>query len=309
MVDEALARRVADVRAFNRFYTLRIGLLGEGLHDSPFSLTEVRVLYEIAERTGLTAATLARELRFDPAYLSRMIKKFKAAGLIDRRPAESDRRERVLTLTKAGRDVIDPLIAASNGQVAEMLSAFDTPRQETLIAAMRSIREILEPENAAAGPWLIRPHRPGDIGWIVHRHGVLYSRDYGWNVNFEGFVAEIAGKFVQSHDASREHCWIAERHGDIVGSVFLMRQDDQTAKLRLLYVEPTARGLGVGRRLVEQCMHFARSAGYRRVVLWTNDGLTSARRIYEAVGFRLVAEEAHSMFGPPMVGQDWELEL
>ncbi len=190
-----------------------------------------------------------------------------------------------------------------------MLSAFDTPRQETLIAAMRSIREILEPENAAAEPWLIRPHRPGDIGWIVHRHGVLYSRDYGWNANFEGFVAEIAGKFAQSHDASREHCWIAERHGDIIGSVFLMRQDDQTAKLRLLYVEPAARGLGVGRRLVEQCLHFARSAGYRRIVLWTNDGLTSARRIYEAAGFRLVAEEAHSMFGPPMVGQDWELEL
>jgi DNA-binding MarR family transcriptional regulator/predicted N-acetyltransferase YhbS len=309
MVDEALARRVADVRAFNRFYTLRIGLLGEGLHDSPFSLTEVRVLYEIAERTGLTAATLARELRFDPAYLSRMIKKFKAAGLIDRRPAESDRRERVLTLTKAGRDVIDPLIAASNGQVAEMLSAFDAPRQETLIAAMRSIREILELESAAAEPWLIRPPRPGDIGWIVHRHGVLYSRDYGWNANFEGFVAEIAGKFAQSHDASREHCWIAERHGDIIGSVFLMRQDDQVAKLRLLYVEPAARGLGVGRRLVEQCLHFARSAGYRRIVLWTNDSLTSARRIYEAAGFRLVAEEPHCMFGPPMVGQDWELEL
>jgi DNA-binding MarR family transcriptional regulator/ribosomal protein S18 acetylase RimI-like enzyme len=309
MVDEALARRVADVRAFNRLYTLRIGLLGDGLHDSPFSLTEVRVLYEIAERTGLTAATLARELRIDPAYLSRMIKKFKAAGLIDRRPAESDRREWVLTLTKAGRDVIDPLIAASNGQVAEMLSAFDAPCQETLIAAMRSIREILEPENAAAEPWMIRPHRPGDIGWIVHRHGVLYSRDYGWNANFEGFVAEIAGKFAQSHDASREHCWIAERHGDIIGSVFLMRQDDQVAKLRLLYVEPAARGLGVGRRLVEQCLHFARSTGYRRVVLWTNDGLTSARRIYEAAGFQLVAEEPHSMFGPPMVGQDWELGL
>jgi DNA-binding MarR family transcriptional regulator/predicted N-acetyltransferase YhbS len=269
----------------------------------------VRVLYEIAERAGLTAATLARELRFDPAYLSRMIKKFKAAGLIDRRPAESDRRERVLTLTEAGRDVINRLIAASNGQVAEMLSAFDTPRQETLIAAMRSIREILEPESAAAEPWLIRPHRPGDIGWIVHRHGVLYSRAYGWNANFEGFVAEIAGKFAQSHDASREHCWIAERRGEIIGSVFVMRQDDQTAKLRLLYVEPAARGLGVGRRLVEQCLHFAGSAGYRRVVLWTNDCLTSARRIYEAAGFRLVAEKRHCMFGPPMVGQDWELKL
>jgi DNA-binding MarR family transcriptional regulator/GNAT superfamily N-acetyltransferase len=309
MIDEALAARVAEVRGFNRFYTLRIGVLGEGLHDSPFSLTEVRVLYEIAERDGLTAATLARELRFDPAYLSRMIKKFKAAGLINRRPAVEDRRERVLTLTEAGWDVIDPLIAASNGQVADMLSSFDKSRQETLLTAMRSIKEILEPESEMGEPWLIRSHRPGDIGWIIHRHGVLYSRDYGWNSNFEGFVAEIAGKFAQSHDANREHCWIAERRGEIIGSVFLMRQDDEVAKLRLLYVEPTARGLGVGRRLVEQCLHFARSAGYRRIVLWTNDVLTSARRIYEAAGFQLTAEEPHRMFGPPMVGQTWELEL
>jgi DNA-binding MarR family transcriptional regulator/predicted N-acetyltransferase YhbS len=264
---------------------------------------------ENPEREGLTAAALARGLRFDPAYLSRMIKKFKAAALIDRRPGMQDRRERVLALTEAGWDVIDPLIAASNSQVAEMLSSFDESRQETLLAAMRSIKEILEPESGIGEPWLIRPHRPGDIGWIVHRHGVLYSRDYGWNSNFEGFVAEIAGKFAQSHDPNREHCWIAERRGEIIGSVFLMRQDDKVAKLRLLYVEPAARRMGVGRRLVEQCLHFARSASYRRIVLWTNDVLTSARRIYEAAGFQLIAEEPHRMFGPPMVGQTWELEL
>jgi len=304
-----LAARVAAVRAFNRFYTLRIGVLGEGLHDSPFSLTEVRVLYEIAERDGLTAATLARELRFDPAYLSRMVKKFRAAGLIDTRSGMQDRRERVLTMTEAGRAVIDPLIAASNAQMAEMLSALDEPRQRTLLAAMRSIEETLEPASGAGQPWLIRPHRPVDIGWIVHRHGVLYTRDYGWDASFEGFVAEIAGKFAQSHDIRREHCWIAERRGEIIGSVFLMRQDDEVAKLKLLYVEPAARGLGVGHRLVEQCLHFARDAGYRRIVLWINDVLTSARRIYEAVGFRLTAEEPHRMFGPPMVGQTWELEL
>jgi GNAT superfamily N-acetyltransferase len=214
-----------------------------------------------------------------------------------------------LTLTEAGRDVIGPLIAASNGQVAEMLSSFDESRQETLLAAMCSIKGILEPESGTGEPWLMRSHRPGDIGWIIHRHGVLYSRDYGWNSSFEGFVAEIAGKFSQSHDPNREHCWIAERRSEIIGSVFLMRQDDEVAKLRLLYVEPTARGLGVGRRLVEQCLHFGRDAGYRRIVLWTNDVLISARRIYEAAGFRLTAEEPHHMFGPPMVGQTWELEL
>jgi DNA-binding MarR family transcriptional regulator/predicted GNAT family acetyltransferase len=302
------AECIAAVRAFNRFYTLRIGVLGEGLLDSPYSLTEVRVLYELAARDGVTAAALARDLRLDPAYLSRIAKRFRAEGLIDARPSPQDRRERALHVTAAGRAVLEPLIAASDRRTGEMLAAYDEPRRRELLAAMRRIETIMG-EGQESAPWLMRGLRPGDIGWIIRRHGVLYTGDYGWNAEFEGFVAEIAGAFVKSHDPRRESAWVAERDGEIVGSVFVMRADDHTAKLRLLYVEPTARGLGIGRRLVEQCLNFARDAGYTRMTLWTNHTLTSARRIYEAAGFKLTAEEPHDMFGPPLVGQTWEKDI
>lgn len=306
---DALGARILRVRAFNRFYTSRIGVLADGLHDGPFSLTEVRVMYEIAERSGVTAATLARDLRLDPAYLSRIIKKFRAGRLIDATPDHRDRREKALSLTPAGREALAPLVAASNRQVGEMLSAFDEPRQRALVAAMDTLESILDDDGRGDEPWLIRSHRPGDIGWIVHRHGVLYTRDHGFNGYFEGFVAEIAGKFGQEHDPVREHFWIAERRGEIVGSVMLVRQDDRVAKLRLLYVEPDARGLGIGRRLLAQSLRFARDARYAEVTLWTNDILRSARKLYEAAGFKLVDEKPHRMFGPPMVGQTWTLTL
>lgn len=311
---DELAARITRVRAFNRFYTSRIGVLAEGLHDGPFSLTEVRVMYEIAERRGVTAAALARDLRLDPAYLSRIVKKFRAAKLIEAAPDLRDRRERTLSLTDAGREALAPLVAASNRQMGGMLSAFDESRQLALVAAMDTLEEILGDDGRNRGgrgaePWLIRSHRPGDIGWIVHRHGVLYTRDHGFNGFFEGFVAEIAGKFGQEHDPAREHLWVAERRGEIVGSVMLVRQDDRVAKLRLLYVEPDARGSGIGRRLLAQCLRFARDARYAEVTLWTNDVLRSARKLYEGAGFRLVDENPHRMFGPPMVGQTWTLTL
>jgi DNA-binding MarR family transcriptional regulator/GNAT superfamily N-acetyltransferase len=303
------ADQIAQVRRFSRFYTRQIGLLEEGLLNSEFSLTEVRVLYELAYRVGLTAADLARELALDTGYLSRILKRFEARGLIERSPAQEDGRQMVLALTDAGRAVFAPLDQASANQVAVMLAKLTAGDRQLLVRALRTVERLLGDSPEPRVPYILRPHQPGDIGWIAHRQGLLYAQEYGWDETFEALVAEIAAAFVKTYDPKRERCWIAERENEIVGSVFLVRQSDEIAKLRLLYVEPSARGLGIGRRLVDECIGFARAKGYKTLTLWTNDVLVSALNIYKAAGFRLVKEEEHHSFGKDLVGQNWDLDL
>jgi DNA-binding MarR family transcriptional regulator/GNAT superfamily N-acetyltransferase len=309
MTAGSLGDPVETVRAFNRFYTRQIGLLDEGLLRSEFSLTEVRVLYELAHRDGSTAAELGRDLHLDAGYLSRILKKLGNRRFIARTRSRDDARRSVLALTRAGREAFEPLNRASYDQIAGMIGQLPAGDQEKLVKAMRRVQELLGGKPKPEVSYVLRPHRSGDIGWITHRQGILYAQEYGWDETFEALVAEIAAAFVKNFDPRRERCWIAEREGEIVGSVFLMRQSDEIGKLRLLYVEPAARGLGIGRRLVKECIRFAGTKGYKTLTLWTNDVLVSARRIYEAAGFRLVAEERHTSFGKHLVGQSWELDL
>lgn len=301
--------RIAEIRRFNRFYTCQIGALQEGLLKSPYSLTESRVLYELAHRDGLTAAGLAKDLELDAGYLSRMLRGFERQGLVTRSPSPGDARQMLLSLTPAGRSAFGELNARSHDEIAALLAAIPEADQRRLMEAMRTIEEILGSHPADPEPYVLRPHRPGDMGWVIHRQAVLYALEYGWDEHFEALVAEIAAKFVQNLDPRRERCWIAEKDGEVVGSVFLVGESDEVAKLRMLYVEPGARGLGIGRRLVEECIRFARLAGYRKITLWTNDVLVAARRIYEAAGFRLAGEERHHSFGHDLVAQTWERDL
>lgn len=298
---------IAAVRRFNRFYTRQVGALREGLLDSRFTLTETRVLYELAHRDDLTASDLARDLGLDPGYLSRILARFESDGLLARAPSEADRRRAVLHLTEAGQAAFAPLNAGAREEVAAWLGGLAEPAQAELVAAMGRIETLLEPVTAR--PYVIRPPCAGDIGWVVCRHGALYAAEYGFDSRFEALVATVAGAFLAKHDPARERCWIAERDGVNLGSIFLVRADDELAKLRLLLVEPTARGQGIGRRLVDECLAFARAAGYRRITLWTNDVLVAARRIYQQAGFQLVRSEPHRMFGPAIVGEDWDLTL
>jgi DNA-binding MarR family transcriptional regulator/GNAT superfamily N-acetyltransferase len=303
---------VQTVRRFNRFYTKQIGVLNDGLLQSPFSLAEVRVLYEVAHRERPTAVQLANELALDDGYLSRILRTFRKRGLIARTPAETDRRQRLLALTPRGRSVFASLNARSDNQVATMLRELSPSDQDRLVDAMRTIESLLLRDGSAPAdraPYLLRQHRPGDMGWVVYRHGVLYSQEYGWDERFEALVAGIVAQFIEQFDPKRERCWIAEKDGDNVGSVFLVKHTTAVAKLRLLLVEPTARGLGIGQRLVDECVRFARQAGYRKITLWTNSVLHAARRIYERTGFVLVKEEPHRHFGEGLVGQTWDLRL
>ncbi|MCP9230475.1 helix-turn-helix domain-containing GNAT family N-acetyltransferase [Mesorhizobium sp. LMG 17147] len=301
--------RIDAVRAFNRFYTRQIGLLEEGLLKSDFSLTEARVLYELAHRDGLTATDLGRDLGLDAGYLSRLLKKFEERDLVERATIEADARRSSIALTKAGRQAFAPLNQGSHEQVATLLERLSAAEQDRLVRAMQTVQRLLGGSAEPKIPYMLRSLQVGDIGWIIHRQGLLYAQEYGWDETYEALVAEILGAFVKSFDPKWEHSWIAEREGEVVGSVFVVHQSDAVAKLRLLYVEPSARGLGIGRRLVEECIGFARTKGYRTLTLWTNDVLTSARRIYEAAGFKLTDEERHHSFGKDLVGQNWNLEL
>ncbi len=309
MTPRELEQTIAAVRRFNRFYTRRIGVLEEGHLRSPFSLAEVRVLYELAHRDPPAASDLARELELDPGYLSRIVRRLERRGLIDRRAAEDDGRRTLLTLTPRGRDTFTTLDARASEHVAGMLGHLTPSDRRRLAGAMRAIEHLLGEHPEPNTPYLLRPHQPGDLGWVVHRHGVLYAHEYGWNEEFEALVARIVADFVAHYDPKRERCWIAERDGEIVGSVFLVKQAKTIAKLRLLYVEPEARGLGIGSRLVSECIRFARQAGYRKITLWTNSVLVAARRIYERAGFRRVHEEPHHSFGHDLVAETWELAL
>jgi DNA-binding MarR family transcriptional regulator/N-acetylglutamate synthase-like GNAT family acetyltransferase len=300
--------RVAAVRHFNRFYTQRIGVLHEGLLASPYSLAEVRVLYELAHRTRLTARDLAHELALDSGYLSRILRTFEKRGLVRRETASEDARRRPLSLTPAGRRTFAPLDRASQKEVAAMLASLSASDQARIAGSMQTIEHLLAP-SAAEAPFVLRTHRPGDMGWVIQAHGELYWREYGWDERFEALVAHIAAEFIEKFDPQRERCWIAERDGERVGSVFLVRKSTTVAKLRLLIVDPKARGLGLGKHLVAECVRFARACGYRRVTLWTQENLLAARHIYEQAGFTRSTKESHAMFGVPLIGETWDLDL
>lgn len=309
MNDNAFAEQVEAVRRFNRFYTKQIGVLREGLLDSPFSLTEARVIYELAQHEETTATELSTELGLDPGYLSRLLQGFKKQGLISKRPSKVDGRRNLLSLTKHGEVAFATINNRSRHEIGRMLGQLSAENQQRLVAAMETIEGLLgaEPEHRAL--FILRPHQPGDMGWVVHRHGVLYAEEYGWDDTFEALVAQIVVDFIANFDPKRERCWIAEMNGEPVGSVFVVRASDSVAKLRLLLVEPKARGKGLGSRLVEECIRFARRAGYQTLTLWTNSVLVEARHIYGRQGFRLVEEEPHHSFGHDLVGQYWELAL
>jgi len=300
---------IAVVRRFNRFYTQKIGVLEGGLLQSRFSLTEARVLYELAHRDRPAASELARDLHLDPGYLSRLLRSFRRQGLIDRARSTGDGRRSHLSLTTAGKAAFAPLDRRSRDEIAVLLAPLAESEQRRLVAAMRSIEQLLGPVRVGDEPFILRPPEPGDIGWVAARHGAIYAAEYGFDTRFEALVAEIAAGFVTRFDPQLERCWIAEKDGEPVGSVFLVKDTDNVAKLRLLLVEPAARGFGIGRRLVEECIGFARAAGYREVTLWTQSILVAARHIYEAAGFRLVRTEPHHSFGHDLVGEYWELSL
>ena len=301
--------RIAAVRRFNRFYTRQIGVLNEGLVGSSFSLTEVRVLYELAHRKHPTATELASELGLDAGYLSRILRSFERQGLIARQRSAIDGRQSILRLKRAGRSAFATVDARSSADVEAMLAALPASAQGRLLEAMRTIEAVLGAGREREPTIVLRTHRPGDMGWVVHRHGVLYAQEYGWDERFEGLIAEIVAEFIRSFDPVRERCWMAERDGEIVGSVFVVKKSRTIAKLRLLLVEPSARGLGIGGRLVSECVEFARQAGYRRMTLWTQSILSAARQIYVRTGFRLVREEPHESFGKKLVGETWEIDL
>jgi len=301
------------VRRFNRFYTRQIGLLDEGLLDSSFSLTEVRLLYEIAHHAGVTATELREFLGLDAGYLSRTLRGLRKQGLVSARAPAADRRQRQLTLTERGRRAFDALDARSTEQIGAILARLSRPERRELVEAMHGIEGLLGRTAAASeiatSGVVLREPLPGELGWVVKRHGELYAAEYGWDAEFEGLVAGIVGRFVAERDPRVERCWIAELRGEAAGSVFLVKGSATVARLRLLLVEPWARGHGVGTRLVDECLRFARAAGYAKVTLWTNDVLHAARRIYEKAGFRLVEEKRHHSFGHDLVGQTWDLDL
>jgi len=301
--------KIEAIRRFNRFYTRQIGLLQEHLATSPLSLTEARVIYELAHQDRTTATRLAQELGLDPGYLSRILRAFQRQGLIEKRASATDGRQALLLLTRRGQRAFEALNAGARSEVAGMLEGLAEDAQARLVAAMSVIEQVLGAQPEARANYLLRPHQPGDLGWIVQRHGAFYAQEYGWNEEFEGLVASIAGKFLREFDPKRERCWIAEKDGENVGSVLLVKRSATIAQLRLLLVDPKARGLGIGARLVDECSRFARLVGYRKIMLWTDSQLHAARSIYEKASYRLTREEPHHSFGHDLVGQTWTLTL
>jgi DNA-binding MarR family transcriptional regulator/GNAT superfamily N-acetyltransferase len=302
---------VTKFRHFNRMYTRYIGTLNEGLLNSDYSLAEARVLYELATRTSPKASEIAEELGMDAGYLSRLLGKFERDGLLTKKTSEQDGRYAELMLTTRGKSVFKKLNALSDEQARGVLEELAPAARMELIDCMRSMESILMEVDRSRVPYILRPHRVGDMGWVVYREGLGYAEQFGWDETFEALAANIVSEFIKNYQPARERCWIAEVDGQNVGHIFLVKHPSQphTAKLRLLFVEPSARGMGLGDALVKECVRFARTAGYRKVVLWTQSILTAAHRIYERAGFRLVKEEPHHSFGKDLVGQEWELEL
>ncbi len=309
MVTETSQERIGAVRQFNRFFTRQIGVLREGLLHSPYTLTEARILFELGRRDHVTASDLCRELGLDSGYLSRILARLEQQGLLEKVRPDNDGRQRLLRLTPEGRNAFALLDQRSRDEVSEMLNDLSEEEQQRLLKAMQTIEGVLTKGLKYSEPFFLRSHEPGDMGWVAHRHGVLYAQEYGWDEHFEALVAQIVADFINNYNPERERCWIAEMDGEIIGSVFVVQSSETVAKLRLLLVEPKARGLGLGTRLVEECIRFARRRGYQKLMLWTNSVLLEARHIYEKTGFKLVAEEAHHSFGHDLIGETWELVL
>ncbi|CAN5414751.1 helix-turn-helix domain-containing GNAT family N-acetyltransferase [soil metagenome] len=300
--------RIAAIRRFNRFYTRKIGVLEQHLLESPFTLTEARVLFELAHCDGALAKEIGAELGLDPGYLSRIVQAFTEQGLVTRKPVPSDRRQFKLALTAKGRQAFGRLDRTSHLEIGKMLEKLAAGSGRHLLDAMATIERLLD--DAAPRPEAtLRAHRPGDMGWVVQQHGRLYAEEFGWDISFEGMVADIVAQFLKEFDSERERCWIAEIDGRQAGSVFLVKKSDDVAKLRLLIVDPAGRGLGLGKRLVDECITFARSCGYRKITLWTQSMLLPARAIYEKAGFVHVASEPHRSFGQDLIGETWEREV
>lgn len=309
-VSESLSHQTEAVRSFNRFYTRQIGVLDEGLLASPFTLTQARVLFELGTRDTITATEIGELLGLDAGYLSRMMQGFMAQGLVTRQPSKEDGRQWLLSLTKEGRKAFGELDRASHQLTADHLSRLSEPGRHRLLASMQEVQRLLSPANDGSKV-VIRTHGIGDIGWAIERHGRLYADEFNWNIEFEALVATLFAQFATKHDPDKERMWVAEVDGERVGCVFVVRnaEDPTVAQLRCLLVDPKARGLGIGKRLVDECVAFAKSAGYVKMILWTNDLLVSARRIYQAAGFTLASEEPHHSFGHDLVGQVWTREL
>jgi DNA-binding MarR family transcriptional regulator/GNAT superfamily N-acetyltransferase len=299
---------IEAIRDFNRFYTNFLGVLNRAYLDSPYTLTDARVLFEIGSSKGIAASSLTRGLQLDPAYLSRILKRFRADGLIESQVDPSDLRSHILTVTNKGQSQFEELGRRSNAQIAEHFANLPQESPQQVVAAMQTIRALLD-SAAPPTPAILRPHRPGDIGWIIQSQAQFYSREFGWDMRFEALVADVAGRFLSNFDPEKDYCWIAERGGMNVGSAMIADGGDGVAKLRLLYIDRAARGLGLGKLLVDECIAFSRQRGYRQLSLWTNDILETARNIYIKAGFRLVFEERHRMFGPELNGQTWVLDL
>ena len=301
--------RIEALRIFNRFYTAQIGVLGQGLLDSKFSLTEARIIYELAARDVTTAKALCDDLGLDPGYLSRMLRRLTSLGLVEKKTMAEDRRQSLLNLTSDGLaefDVLDKTSIAANGQLLTPLSGQD---QERLVAAMDRIRALLSPDGNSRKTFTLRPHRPGDMGQVISLHGSLYAEQFGWDHTFEALVAKISAEFIENFDPSTDCSWIAEVDGDFVGSAFVVRVDKSTCKLRMMIIDPGAQGLGIGRALLNECLGFARRKGYKKMTLWTNDPLIAARKMYASAGFEMIDEEAVHAFGTDMVSETWELML
>jgi DNA-binding MarR family transcriptional regulator/GNAT superfamily N-acetyltransferase len=299
--------RIAAVRRFNRFYTQHIGLLQEAWLDSPFSLTEARVLYEIGQRAGATASDIGGELGLDAGYLSRILRRFHKDGLIRKQASPADGRQTLLSITARGRKVFAPLETHTHHQIGAMLERLGPDEQDRLVSAMGTVETLLAAEPKPA--YILREPRAGDFGWVVTRHAVLYAQEYGWTENFEGLCAQIVADFLNNFDLTSERAWIAERDGERVGSVLLAKETPEVARLRLLLVEPSARGLGIGQHLTDECISFARQCGYRRITLWTHRVLTAARHIYERAGFRLTSSETRKSWGQDVVSEHWDMTL
>lgn len=309
MIAVELVDKVEAVRRFNRFYTKRIGLLKPGLLRSRFPLTQARVLFELANHQDLTASTLISELGIDAGYLSRILSAFEKDGLLQKSPSKSDNRHRLLKLTAKGRKAFFTLNERSSREVESLLQNLSGEDQQRLLHAMQTLESLLAAKAKPARPYLLRTHKPGDIGWIIHRHGVLYAEEYGFDETFEALVADILARFIQHHDPKRECLWIAEQDGERIGSVMIVDAGEDMAQLRILLVEPKARGGGIGKRLIDECLDFSNRAGYKKIKLWTQSNLDAAQHLYVKSGFQLVEEKPHKSFGHDLVAQIWELPL
>jgi DNA-binding MarR family transcriptional regulator/GNAT superfamily N-acetyltransferase len=305
----ALDGQIAAIRGFSRFYTRKLGIIEPKLLHSPFTLQEARIMYEIAHRRACTATDLTRDLGLDPGFLSRTLQALQRRQIVTRKASKDDGRVNELSLTARGRTAQAELERRSREEVGSLLASLDDTQRAAVVRAMTTIEQTLERPTEKPAAFVLRSHRPGDIGWVISSQAKAYAQEYGWDISYEALVAEICAQFIKNYDPSREHCWIAEAGGEPLGSIFLVKGSDDVAKLRLLLVEKKARGLGVGRALVEQCISSARDKGYKKMTLWTQSILVAARGIYQAAGFHRVKEEPHHSFGVDLVGETWEMEL